>query len=183
MDNGADVHAQDGHGFTPLHIASKASNKDICSLLLEKNADPNVKGHRWKTPLHKTKHPNIVKLLLQYGANPYAKMSDKSEPEGLEVHSCFDTFIGRNSDCSRILLDNSITTNGQELYSNDLSIVYNLDLFHHESKRPKANDEDDEWYIDIPISQNRTSGLPGSQIGTPHFSTLQIESEKLKNEK
>ena len=56
-----------------------------------------------------------------------AAMSEKGEPEGLEVHSCFDNFIGRNSDCSRIILDNSITTNGQELYSNDSDFRNNMD--------------------------------------------------------
>ena len=144
MDNGANVDALDYQGFTPLHIASKAGCEDICSLLLERDATPNVKGHRSKTPLHKAKHPKIVQLLVQNGANPYAKISDKSEPEGLELHSCFDTYIERNSDCSKILLDEGVATNGQDLDSSDLLVVYDLDLFRHESKRPKEDEEDDE---------------------------------------
>ena len=102
MDNGANVDAVDYQGFTPLHIASKAGNEEICTLLLEGNASPNIKGHRSKTPLHKAKHPKIVQLLVQNGANPYSKMKDKGDPDGLEYHSCFDTYIERNSDCSKI---------------------------------------------------------------------------------
>ena len=144
MDNGADVDAQDYQRFTPLHVASKAGNEEICSLLLERNAAPNVKGHRRKTPLHKAKHPKIVQLLVQNDADPYAKMTDKAEPDGLGIHSCFDTYIERNSDCSKILLDESISTNGQDLDSSDLLVVYDLDIFRHESKRPKEDEEDDE---------------------------------------
>ena len=146
MDNGANVDALDCQQFTPLHVASKAGNEAICSLLIERNADTNIKGHRSKTPLHKATHPKIVQLLVQNGADPYAKMTDKSDsdPKGLELYSCFDTYIQRNSDCSKILLDGSVTTNGQDLDSSDLLIVYDLDLFRHESKRPNEDGEDDE---------------------------------------
>ena len=145
LDNGANVDALDYQGFTPLHIASKAGNEDICSLLIEKNASPNIKGHRSKTPLHKAKHPKIVQLLVQNGANPYAKMKDKGATKsGLELHSCFDTYIERNSDCSKILLDECVATNGQDLDSSDLLVIYDLDLFRHESKRDKEDEEDDE---------------------------------------
>ena len=93
LDNDANVDALDYQGFTPLHIAAKAGNEDICNLLLDKNASPNVKGHRSKTPLHKAKHPKVVQLLVHNGANPYAKMKDKGAPTGLDLHSCFDTYI------------------------------------------------------------------------------------------
>ena len=144
LDNNANVDALDYQGFTPLHIAAKAGNEDICNLLLDKNASPNVKGHRSKTPLHKAKHPKVVQLLVQNGANPYAKMKDKGAPTGLELHSCFDTYIERNADCSKILLDECVATNGQDLDSSDLLVIYDLDLFRHESKRPKEDEEDDE---------------------------------------
>ena len=68
MDNGADIDALNHQGFTALHIAAKAGNEGICSLLLERSANPNIKGHRSKTPLHKAKHPKIVQLLLQKGS-------------------------------------------------------------------------------------------------------------------
>ena len=71
-------------------------------------------------------------------------MKDKGDPDGLEYHSCFDTYIERNSDCSKILLDECVSTNGQDLDSSDLLVIYDLDLFRHESKRPKEEEEDDE---------------------------------------
>ena len=147
LENGANVDALNQQGFTALHVAAKAGHEGICSFLLERSADPNVKGHRSKTPLHKAKHPKIVQLLLERGANPYAKMTaklDKFKPESPEIYSCFDTYIERNSGCNKVLLDEGVTTNGQDLDSNDLLIVFDLDLFRHEAERANAEDEEDE---------------------------------------
>ena len=50
MEN-IDIH--NDRGFTPLHIASKASLLDNVLLLLSYGANPNAKGHNGTTPLHR----------------------------------------------------------------------------------------------------------------------------------
>ncbi|EKX33511.1 hypothetical protein GUITHDRAFT_57239, partial [Guillardia theta CCMP2712] len=41
-NKGVKVNAQDGHGFTPLHVAAVHGDVAICSLLLEHGALANV---------------------------------------------------------------------------------------------------------------------------------------------
>lgn len=67
LDAGADVHAVDDQGYTPLHYAAEAGWGDVIRLLLQRGARlaPAAKG--W-TPLHvacRRQRPEAVRLLLQ----------------------------------------------------------------------------------------------------------------------
>ena len=58
LKKGCDPNKQDVEGNSSLHYAFAAYNKDIkfaekiCNLLLEYNADPNLKNNDGWTPLH-----------------------------------------------------------------------------------------------------------------------------------
>ena len=63
------------YGCTPLHLASELESYQ---LLLDANADPNVLDSQEETPLdvavrmaNDDETTDIVKLLLQHGANPF----------------------------------------------------------------------------------------------------------------
>ena len=143
MENGANVNATNYKGFTPLHIASKWGNDNIVSLLLQNDAEPSKPGHRLKTPLHKAKKAKTVKILLNRGADPYAKATDKTDLNGHPVQTVFDTLLYRHSQATQDLMTECIATNGQDLDSSDLVVVYDLELFRNESIRG-ADMEPDE---------------------------------------
>ena len=46
IENGCDVNAQFDHGFTPLHFAVRSNRPNVVRLLLDSGADPDVKD-RW----------------------------------------------------------------------------------------------------------------------------------------
>lgn len=135
VENGANVNAVNYQGFTPLHIASKWGNDNIVSMLLENDAEPSKPGHRLKTPLHKAKTAKVVQILLNNGANPYAKATDKTDVNGHPSQTVFDTLLYRHSQATQDLMTECIDTNGQDLDSSDLLVVYDLELFRNESIR------------------------------------------------
>lgn len=90
LDLGADVHARDNDGDTPLHstISDKAT-----VLLIEKGADIEAVNHKGETPLHvlceSVSHPqpyrrcdkkDKLKVLVRAGASTQAKRKDGKTP-------------------------------------------------------------------------------------------------------
>ena len=55
LDHVDKVDIPDSRGYTPLHIASKASLADNVLLLLKHGANPNAQGNDGATPLHKSR--------------------------------------------------------------------------------------------------------------------------------
>ena len=135
IENGANVNAVNYQGFTPLHIAAKWGNDNTVSMLLENDAEPSKPGHRLKTPLHKAKTAKTVQILLNNGANPYAKATEKTDVNGHPSQTVFDTLLYRHSQATQDLMTECIYTNGQDLDSSDLLVVYDLELFRNESIR------------------------------------------------
>ncbi|RFU24961.1 hypothetical protein B7463_g11382, partial [Scytalidium lignicola] len=72
VEKGVDVNVGcEGFGF-PLHLAALAGSETLVKLLLEKEADVNAAGGYSETALFAAiegNHPDIVSLLLQYGAH------------------------------------------------------------------------------------------------------------------
>jgi ankyrin repeat protein len=78
LDEGARVDALDGNGSTPLVYAASRRNYDVAELLLKAGADPNLKGRLGMTPIrwavtNSSGDFRLVRLLLQYGANPWIR--------------------------------------------------------------------------------------------------------------
>ena len=73
FDEGGDIDAPDGNGWTPLHWAVVHSKRpEIVSLLLDRRADIEARDNNGCTPLHMAVHskrPEIVSLLLDKGAD------------------------------------------------------------------------------------------------------------------
>ncbi|CAK0868488.1 unnamed protein product [Prorocentrum cordatum] len=75
LDNGADPHARDRFGYTPLIFAAAYGHLEITKVLLAKRADPNAKNIQGWTSLHRAAargHRKIVMALLELGADVHA---------------------------------------------------------------------------------------------------------------
>jgi hypothetical protein len=70
LGEGADVHALNRDGRTPLHSAALAGKLSAIQILLEKGAVPNRQDTLGHTPLHLTGCPDCLRLLLDFGSNP-----------------------------------------------------------------------------------------------------------------
>ena len=89
LDRGADANAQrcSPGRFTPLHEAATGTHLEAVQLLLERNADANLQSTGGDTSLHgaihgyfKRKVADIVRRLLEYGADPNICDNDVSTP-------------------------------------------------------------------------------------------------------
>ncbi len=82
LSKGADVHATRGFSkLTPLHVAARSKNIAGSELLVAAGADVNAKDTYDATPLHWAvinNSPEIVKLLLEKGADPNAPLSARA---------------------------------------------------------------------------------------------------------
>ena len=72
LDSGADANLARENGETPLMTAARRGQTDIVSALLKRGADVNARTRKFgQTALMwATGHPDIVRLLLQSGADP-----------------------------------------------------------------------------------------------------------------
>lgn len=82
LQRGANVDAKDRRfGMTPLHLACKYSHYDIAHLLIKNHASVDEVSRHRSTPLHlalENENLDLVRLLLDHGANPEAKKYGKS---------------------------------------------------------------------------------------------------------
>ena len=93
--------------------------------------DPDVNGLKpeySKTPLHLANTQDVVRTLLQFGANANAADGYDSD----QRHSVLDNYLERNPQAVEELFNHGISTNGQELDSVDLQICFDFDIFYKE---------------------------------------------------
>ncbi|KAF9401104.1 Elongator subunit elp6 [Mortierella sp. AD011] len=99
----------DSAGYSALHYASRAGNKEICTLLLNAGADVDAKTPELgTTPLMRAVRQNhlaIARLLVSYGASIDERNSDyenifhilataaKNDYNESKNHACFDAFL------------------------------------------------------------------------------------------
>lgn len=87
----SNVNMLDDQKYTLLGEASRLGLIDIVTLLLEKGADPNIRGINEMTPLifavltdDRNSRYDIIKLLLKYGADPNLK--DDMNRSAISLH-------------------------------------------------------------------------------------------------
>ena len=162
MALGVQIGATDKNGYTALHIAAAEGHEGHTSTLLKHGANPNLfgnQGDHQKTPLHRARTQRVVQHLLQYGADPCARMVDSRERYGPYTNpdkdqprcSALSVFLKRFPTAIEELFLKGITTNGQELDSMDLQLIYNFEIFFKEGFENEINCEDiqDEHLEDV----------------------------------
>lgn len=83
-DGNTNINLQDRLGYTALHYAAQDYSEDICNILLEHGAEVDLQDIHGNTPLWKAifnskGRPEVIQLLLKYGADKHKKnKSDKS---------------------------------------------------------------------------------------------------------
>jgi hypothetical protein len=85
VERGADVHAVNKFGETPLHkaIFHSSLKLTLLDLLLQRGADPNAVSTTGETPLHYAVHlgrEDVVKFLLQKGADFMVESDEGKTP-------------------------------------------------------------------------------------------------------
>ena len=72
---GVRINVKNNFGFTPLHIAVESENAENATILLKNLADPNIPceiGTQKFTPMHLAKTKELVRVLLEHNADPFA---------------------------------------------------------------------------------------------------------------
>jgi ankyrin repeat protein len=87
IENGTNVNARNYGGNTALHFATRGFDSELTKLLLDNEADPNVKNHEGMVPLslmHSSRATSdgtpVIQLLLDNGADIEAKDEDGATP-------------------------------------------------------------------------------------------------------
>ena len=78
--NGADVHARDADGYTPLHYAAGRNSEAAVAALLAAGADLNAVNASGQTPLHLSKSHAVTARLLAAGGAPDVVSADGNTP-------------------------------------------------------------------------------------------------------
>lgn len=72
IEKGANIHAVNAYGQSPLYAAAKNGNEEMCKFLLEKGANPNLPGSSGETPLMVAasgNHTKLINLFIKNGVN------------------------------------------------------------------------------------------------------------------
>jgi ankyrin repeat protein len=101
-----DPNLKDYAGWSPLHEACSNGNLEIVQLLIENNAEINLRGSKDSTPLHEAivnNHLACAKYLLEQGADINIKNSHGFLAKEFLIHE--------KKDCSLLKLIESIESN------------------------------------------------------------------------
>ncbi|MBI3856724.1 MAG: ankyrin repeat domain-containing protein [Planctomycetes bacterium] len=90
-------------GGQSLHQACRGGNARIVALMLAQGAGPNQPGEYWHEPplFHALQHPAVVKLLLDKGADPKARVDMKGVRSGATL---LHLAAGGPADTARLLI-------------------------------------------------------------------------------
>ena len=74
---------------------------------------------------HRARTQKVVSLLIKNGANPFAR-------QGGQEKSVMDILLQTHPQAVEEIMNAGIETNGQDLDSSDLHIIFNFELFFRE---------------------------------------------------
>jgi len=103
VENGADIHAVNQEGKAPLHLAANVGDEESVAYLIDKGAEVSQVDHFGRTPLLVTNKKNIIKILLDAGADVNV-LSNESESVLINLSST-------NEDGVLLLLDKGALVN------------------------------------------------------------------------
>ncbi|MHC9538438.1 MAG: ankyrin repeat domain-containing protein [Vulcanimicrobiota bacterium] len=112
LQRGAQIHAKDTFGQTPLHIAAYVGNATLVELLLKKDAHTGSVDKNGRNPLHLAawgNHLKVVEMLLAAGASADHRDSAGFTPLHLAVTKREDT-----SNAVRALISHGADVNARE---------------------------------------------------------------------
>ena len=113
---GGDVNAKNEYGETPLHVAAWLNEYRAAQLLLENGAKIVGDWHGY-TPLHfviprQGSMENVMKLLIDYGADVNAKSNDGNTPLRVAVKYAVGGY--GETELVQLLIDNGADVNASE---------------------------------------------------------------------
>ena len=86
-ERGADIHARNRFGQTPLHHAARANAPEAVAALIKHGADIDARDRNARTPLHYTnlryESPEAAVVLIERGADIHARDIDGRTPPEL----------------------------------------------------------------------------------------------------
>jgi len=113
LTNGADIHAVNKNGKTPLHAAAEfGAPKELAAVLLSHAANVNAKDKFGKTPLHYVCDSETAELLIESGAHIHAVSSV------LQRTPLHTAAMNRNPNIVKILLNAGAEKNAKDKYGN-----------------------------------------------------------------
>ncbi|KAL9077324.1 MAG: hypothetical protein Q9157_003391 [Trypethelium eluteriae] len=93
-----DIDAKDSQSCTALFWAASLDDRQSVQCLLSYRADPNSRTSQFSTPLHRTRDPICLRMLLENGADINARDDLQQTPLLATVHS--------GVECAEVLLEN-----------------------------------------------------------------------------
>ena len=93
IEKGADIHATDTQGLTPLHSAAQYKDLPNVRYLVEQGAEVNARDNRGNTPLHLAYNRDIARYLLQNRADVNARNDRDETPLHIEADDDFQIQI------------------------------------------------------------------------------------------
>jgi ankyrin repeat protein len=161
------ANSKDESGDTPLILAARMGNKDLCELLIANGANLEAEGQNG-TALYEAaigNHKDIVELLITNGANLEAQ-----GPNGTALH---EAAIGNHKDIVELLIKNGADVNAED--KSGMTPLYYASTFGEDCKRKNTND----WDIARSLVSNG-AGLnmkPGSNDTPLHSAALYAPKE------
>ena len=114
------VNSMGGYYFTPLVAALAAGHFQTANFLYDNGANPNVKGHKERTPLHSAAYCGefkIVQVLLKYKADVHARDVVGMTPLNLAPRGLYRREVPNSatsfSNVARLLLEHGEDVNAQ----------------------------------------------------------------------
>ncbi|PFX12763.1 serine/threonine-protein phosphatase 6 regulatory ankyrin repeat subunit B-like [Stylophora pistillata] len=80
IKQGLDINSKDGNGDTPLILAAAFGGKKAVKYLLQRGADPTIKGYYGRNALHAGNDVAIIEILLSSGVHIDTKDADGNTP-------------------------------------------------------------------------------------------------------